>query len=173
MQYKNYNIFFSGEYPAVSIDGHPAKVHVLVWEEVNGPRPKGFVIHHINFDKTDFRLENLQLLSNHEHRKLHRRTSDGWKQDATGKWVSRPCVKCKTQISIGKESDTYASYCPVCKKIFFKQQYQKDIEYQKNYLKTWRAEHKEQTKEYIKNYRKLHKEELRIYDRKRRKKKSV
>lgn len=39
------------------------KVHRLVWLTFNGPVPSGKVINHINEDKTDNRLENLNLLS--------------------------------------------------------------------------------------------------------------
>jgi hypothetical protein len=42
-----------------------------VWILANGPISSGMEIHHINGDCTDDRLENLQMISNHEHRKLH------------------------------------------------------------------------------------------------------
>jgi len=41
--------------------------HWLVWEKVNGPVPKGYCIIFMNQNKTDCRLENLQLIS----RKVH------------------------------------------------------------------------------------------------------
>lgn len=39
------------------------RVHRLVWEVFNGPIPPGMQVNHINEDKTDCRLENLNLLS--------------------------------------------------------------------------------------------------------------
>ncbi len=39
------------------------QVHKLLWEHVNGPAPKGMQVDHINDDRTDNRLENLQLLT--------------------------------------------------------------------------------------------------------------
>lgn len=39
------------------------KVHRLVWEAFNGPIPNGMQINHINEDKTDNRLENLNLMT--------------------------------------------------------------------------------------------------------------
>lgn len=38
-------------------------VHVLVWQEARGPVPPGHVVAFRNGNKTDIRLENLQLLS--------------------------------------------------------------------------------------------------------------
>ena len=55
-------------------------LHRLVWSDVNGPIPAGFIIHHINGDKLDNRLENLEMLSVAEHAAHHHR---GRKQTAT------------------------------------------------------------------------------------------
>jgi len=38
-------------------------VHVLVWEAAHGPVPAGHAIVFVNGDKTDIRLENLQLVT--------------------------------------------------------------------------------------------------------------
>jgi hypothetical protein len=43
--------------------------HTAVWEAANGPLPDGYVIHHLNGQKTDNRLENLQALPRHQHHK--------------------------------------------------------------------------------------------------------
>lgn len=46
-------------------------LHRAVWEQAYGPIPEGCHIHHKNGDKTDNRLENLELLTHGEHSSLH------------------------------------------------------------------------------------------------------
>lgn len=45
-----------------------------VWKTYNGQAiPKGCIIHHMNLDRTDDRIENLQMLTIAEHTRLHNR----------------------------------------------------------------------------------------------------
>lgn len=46
-------------------------LHRLIYEEVYGPIPKGYAIHHIDGDKTNNNPGNLMLLSKSNHHKLH------------------------------------------------------------------------------------------------------
>lgn len=41
-------------------------VHVILWEEANGPVPAGHMLAFINGDRTDIRLDNLQLITRRE-----------------------------------------------------------------------------------------------------------
>ena len=41
--------------------------HRYVWEQAYGAIPKGIILHHLNGDKTDNRLENLCALRRNEH----------------------------------------------------------------------------------------------------------
>jgi len=59
-------------YEAVNIDGRQYHIHRIVWERANGPLPKGHVIHHINENRRDNRLENLALMPRGEHLQFHR-----------------------------------------------------------------------------------------------------
>ena len=58
-------------YKTVMVNGVQVKEHRAVWEAAHGPIPEGMVIHHINGDAKDNRLENLMLLSHSDHIALH------------------------------------------------------------------------------------------------------
>ena len=59
-------------YQAIKIDGKRRWLHQYKWEcENKRDIPKGFEIHHIDHDRLNNRVENLQLLSKDEHLKKH------------------------------------------------------------------------------------------------------
>jgi hypothetical protein len=43
----------------------------VMWEEANGPIPHGYLIHHVNEDPFDDRLDNFQLVTRSEHARIH------------------------------------------------------------------------------------------------------
>ena len=53
------------------------RYHRWLWEKENGPLPKGYVIHHINLDHNDNRIENLECVSRAEHMKIHNNIRNG------------------------------------------------------------------------------------------------
>lgn len=53
------------------IDGRRKRLHIYMWERENGPVPKGFQIHHADFNKDNNEPENLVCLTEHDHQSLH------------------------------------------------------------------------------------------------------
>ena len=49
--------------------------HRAIWEKENGKVPKGYVIHHINGDKFDNRIENLEMMTFTRHNNIHKHRS--------------------------------------------------------------------------------------------------
>ena len=47
------------------------KEHHYIWENYNDPVHNGFILHHINHNKLDNRIENLQLMTISEHHSYH------------------------------------------------------------------------------------------------------
>jgi hypothetical protein len=57
-------------------EGYCGKLlHRLLWEDYFGPIPEGYFIHHIDENPINNTLPNLQLMSEHEHKSLHRHTA--------------------------------------------------------------------------------------------------
>lgn len=47
------------------------RLHICVWEYYNGEIPKGYQIHHIDMDKRNNDISNLQMMTRQEHMKYH------------------------------------------------------------------------------------------------------
>ena len=52
--------------------GKRSRVHRACWEAYRGLIPEGWVVHHVNGDRLDNRIENLLAMSNSKHSALHR-----------------------------------------------------------------------------------------------------
>jgi hypothetical protein len=56
----------------VTISGKTTNYHRWLWTKTFGLIPEGLVIHHVNGDHFDNRIENLELMPWGTHSKLHR-----------------------------------------------------------------------------------------------------
>ena len=54
-------------------------LHVATWEHHNGPVPKGHEVHHVDHDKNNNQIGNLECLSAGEHKIRHWLEDDGTK----------------------------------------------------------------------------------------------
>jgi hypothetical protein len=55
----------------ITVNGKIVYEHRQVYEETFGKIPKGFIIHHIDGNNKNNSIENLKLLTQSEHIKLH------------------------------------------------------------------------------------------------------
>jgi hypothetical protein len=85
-----------------NVDGRLQLGHVAAWEAVNGPKPEGFQIHHIDGDKQNNALDNLLLVDSVTHKRIHSgcelRDGEWWK----------PCGVCRELKPVGV-ADWYLS----------------------------------------------------------------
>ena len=72
------HVKFNGQVFHQNRDGHfvrTVSLHEAVWRFYFGDIPKGYVIHHRNGIKSDNRIENLQMMTEAEHRAWHNQHS--------------------------------------------------------------------------------------------------
>lgn len=58
-------------YRTIKRDGRTIGSHRVIWEEAHGPIPDGYVVHHVDHNKRNNALSNLQLMTHQEHSEHH------------------------------------------------------------------------------------------------------
>lgn len=106
----------------------PKRLHVYVWEKHNGKIPNGSHIHHIDGNKDNNEIENLQLVTKKEHDDIHasERSTNGksiiekaragavaWHKSEAGlEWHKKHYTLCTE----GVWSEKVSKKCAVCGK---------------------------------------------------------
>ncbi|MBO4780495.1 MAG: HNH endonuclease [Selenomonadaceae bacterium] len=116
--------------------GHYAKdlrIHQAVWAFFNGEIPAGYQIHHIDEDKNNNSIHNLQCLTASEHQLLHWQktrhigavrefvcTRCGNKYSAVDNGRNKYCSECKNKIQYAPavRRRIYKKICAFCHKEF-------------------------------------------------------
>ena len=87
------------------------RLHRLIWEWHNGPIPAGMEVDHINDDRGDNRIENLQLLTPRQNtikaRKKHRQGEGltGTYRRKNGRWGAKATINGR-QVPLGTYDTT-------------------------------------------------------------------
>jgi hypothetical protein len=70
-----YQYISGGEFGLRKPNGRARSItkHRAIWMRVHGEIPKGYIIHHINGNKQDNRIENLECISHREHQLKHKK----------------------------------------------------------------------------------------------------
>lgn len=69
--HKKYKVYLYNGYPCISISHEKYRIHQLLGELIFGKIRKGYVIHHIDGNRLNNNIENLQYLSHSCHSKIH------------------------------------------------------------------------------------------------------
>lgn len=87
--HNEYRIILGNGYPAVCINREKHYVHILIGEFIYGKIRKGYVIHHKDKNKLNATPDNLELLTNRKHLKIHGEERKGIDfRSECGKWKS-------------------------------------------------------------------------------------
>jgi hypothetical protein len=70
--YEGRKVYINGDYPTTHIDGKNHYIHRLQWVKYHGEIPNGYVVHHKDGDKTNWDIDNLELISRAEHIMRHK-----------------------------------------------------------------------------------------------------
>jgi len=70
----DYRLAVVKEHPKANKHGYVLLHRIVMENHLNRLLGEGEIVHHINHDKLDNRIENLQMMSNSEHVRLHKST---------------------------------------------------------------------------------------------------
>jgi len=104
-----------GRYLRKIKNGKNCQLHRLIWEEHYGKIPKGYIVHHINGNKHDNRIENLTCISHKEHNMIHAKDRPIWNKglsaESSKKW------KTTLEKAIRTRAENYFDKCKLAKEL--------------------------------------------------------
>ena len=109
-------------------------LHVVVWEHHNGKRPAGYHVHHVDENKSNNQIENLELRTQHDHFSYHvkKQWADGtrsftpekiadfvkksseWHGSTDGRESARQAMKSAQKVLLSKSE----AVCEICGKTY-------------------------------------------------------
>lgn len=95
-------------------NGRRGLLHRWVWRLERGDIPDGMQVHHINHDRGDSRVENLDLVSRAEHLRIHPRDSKWHRDGAETAWANAEWreIKCQHCGGVGRtRAPREVKYC--------------------------------------------------------------
>lgn len=148
--YNGFGIWYDRKgYATIWLNGKSIKLHRYIWEKENGPISKGLQIHHIDNNKRNYNLKNLEIINQSDHFKLHA----GWIRKK-GKWILKPCKDCGQLLPLDnfyqRKGLTPSNICKKCSLIMW-QEIGKNREYKKHrkiYMKQYYLTNKNQRRQY-------------------------
>ena len=102
-------------YPGKKYRDRYAYEHILVWWEHTGSvPPSGMEIHHKNGNHRDNRIDNLELVTGHEHRKIHgaiatKNSIKTYQCGSCGKDFERQNRNANTKLRLNKYNKLFCS----------------------------------------------------------------
>ncbi len=96
--YDGFGIWYDKKgYPTIYINCKNIKLHIYIWEKVNGKKPTGMQVHHKDNNKKNWNIDNLELVTQSDHFKIHA----GWVRK-NKIWIKKPCKDCKQLLPLDK-----------------------------------------------------------------------
>jgi len=125
-------------YPTIWINGKNIKLHIYIWERKNGEKPNGYQLHHKDFDKKNYNINNLELITQSDHLRIHA----GWVMNSKGEWISKPCKDCGEILPLNKfyqrKGLTPSNRCIKCTGIYSKKKTTKEYKAKRKiYMKAY------------------------------------